>query len=88
MKARILNALQGFPVVYVSGPRQAGKSTLVQQIADYEWPAEYVTFDEVTMLGAAETNTESFLRAFKQNVVLDEIQMVPKLFRVLKLFSR
>ena len=85
MKARILNALQGFPVVYVSGPRQAGKSTLVQQIADYEWPAEYVTFDEATMLGAAETNPESFLRAFKQNVVLDEIQMVPKLFRVLKL---
>ena len=77
--------MQGFPVVYVSGPRQAGKSTLVQQIADYEWPAEYVTFDEATMLGAAETNPESFLRAYKQNVVLDEIQMVPKLFRVLKL---
>ena len=85
MEARILNALQGFPVVYVSGPRQAGKSTLVQQIADYEWPAEYVTFDEATMLGAAETNPESFLRAFEQNAVLDEIQMVPKLFRVLKL---
>ena len=85
MEGRILNALQGFPVVYVSGPRQAGKSTLVQQIADYEWPAEYVTFDEATMLGAAETNPESFLRAFEQNAVLDEIQMVPKLFRVLKL---
>ena len=85
MKARILNALQGFPVVYVSGPRQAGKSTLVQQIADCEWPAEYVTFDEATMLGAAETNPESFLRAFEQNVGLDEIQMVPRLFRVLKL---
>ena len=37
------------------------------------------------MLGAAETNPESFLRAFEQNVVLDEIQMVSKLFRVLKL---
>ena len=85
MEAKILNALQGFPVVYVSGPRQAGKSTLVQQIADCHQPAEYVTFDEATMLGAAETNPESFLRAFEQNVVLDEIQMVPRLFRVLKL---
>jgi len=81
----ILNALQVLPVVYVNGPRQAGKSTLVQKLAKKQWPAEYITFDEATLLGAASSNPESFLRSFQNPVILDEVQMVPELFRVLKL---
>ncbi len=80
----ILDALQGFPIVYVTGPRQAGKSTLVQSLAAKAWPADYVTFDEATMLGAAEANPESFLRAWEANLILDEVQMAPGLFRALK----
>lgn len=83
----VLDALEGFPVVYVNGPRQAGKSTLVQALAQRDWPAEYVTFDEATMLGAAEANPESFLRAYHHRLILDEVQMVPGLFRTLKLLS-
>ncbi len=84
---KVLDALQGFPVVYVNGPRQAGKSTLVQKLAAKQWPADYVTFDEATMLGAAEANPESFLRAYENRLILDEVQMVPGLFRVLKLLA-
>ena len=83
----ILEALQGFPVVFVNGPRQAGKSTLVQSLATKQWPAEYVTFDEATMLGAAEANPESFLRAYEGHLILDEVQMAPNLFRVLKILA-
>ena len=83
----ILDALQGFPVVYVNGPRQAGKSTLVQSLAAREWPAEYVTFDEATMLGAAEANPESFLRAYEGRLILDEAQLVRGLFRFLKMLA-
>ena len=83
----ILDALGAFPVVYVNGPRQAGKSTLVQSLAQSDWPAEYVTFDEATMMGAAEANPESFLRAYQDRLILDEVQMVPGLFRSLKLLS-
>ncbi len=75
----------GFPVVYVNGPRQAGKSTLVRWLASKKWPAEYVTFDEASMLGAAEANPESFLRAYEHNLILDEVQMAPGLFRALKI---
>ncbi len=84
LSTRILDALPGFPVVYVNGPRQAGKSTLVQNLAAKEWPAEYVSFDEATMLGAAEANPESFLRAYRNKLILDEVQMAPGLFRGLK----
>jgi uncharacterized protein len=84
LRKKLRDALRAFPVVYVNGPRQAGKSTLVQRLAATTWPAEYVTFDEATPLGAAEANPESFLRAFKDKLILDEVQMVPSLFRVLK----
>ncbi|MEZ5548076.1 MAG: ATP-binding protein [Pseudomonadales bacterium] len=87
LSTNVLDLLQGFPVVYVNGPRQAGKSTLVQKLADNEWPADYITFDEATMLGAAEANPESFLRAYKDKLILDEVQMVPGLFRVLKVLA-
>ena len=83
----ILDALQGFPVVFVNGPRQAGKSTLVQNLITKKSPAEYVTFDEATMLGAAEANPESFLRGYEGRLILDEVQMVPGLFRALKLLT-
>ena len=81
----IREALGVFPVVYVAGPRQAGKSTLALWLAANEWPADYVTFDEATLLGAAEANPESFLRAYDGRLVLDEVQMAPSLFRALKI---
>ncbi len=80
----ILKSLQVFPAVYVAGPRQAGKSTLALRLAANEWPADYVTFDEATMLGAAHSNPESFLRAWKGPLILDEVQRAPGLFRALK----
>jgi len=84
LTANVLDALCGFPVVYVNGPRQAGKSTLVQDLAIKDWPADYVTFDEATMLGAAEANPESFLAAYQDKLILDEVQLAPGLFRALK----
>ena len=85
MSAHVLDALEDFPVVYVNGPRQAGKSTLAQHIAADSWSAEYVTFDDASMLGAADANPETFLRAFNKNLVLDEVQMAPGIFRALKI---
>ena len=85
LASRILDALQEFPIVYVAGPRQAGKTTLVRSLAVRAWPAHYITFDDATMLGAAEANPESFLRAWEANLILDEVQLAPGLFRVLKM---
>ena len=44
IRSKLLKALEVSPVVFLNGPRQAGKSTLVQAIAQKEYPAEYVTF--------------------------------------------
>jgi predicted AAA+ superfamily ATPase len=49
VQARIAEALADTPVVLVAGPRQAGKTTLVRQMA--EQGMRYLTLDdELTLL--------------------------------------
>ncbi|MEX0617326.1 MAG: ATP-binding protein [Pseudohongiellaceae bacterium] len=85
LSQQLFQALQSASVVYLNGPRQAGKTTLVRALAKGQWPAEYVSFDEASMLGAAESDPEAFLRAYEGRLILDEVQMAPALFRPLKL---
>lgn len=82
---RLLEALNVSPVVFLNGPRQAGKSTLVQSIAQKDYPAEYVTFDSTTQMAAAASSPESYLRERKGALIIDEVQLVPEIFRALKI---
>ncbi len=74
-------ALVDFPCVYVNGPRQAGKTTLAQMV----WgEAPYVNFDDPVMITAAKQAPDSFLETYPGKLILDEIQLVPELYRSLK----
>jgi len=84
IRQEILDCLRASPVVFLNGPRQAGKSTLVQDIANTELPAEYVTFDSTVQMMAAVNSPESYLRERKQSLIIDEVQLVPEIFRALK----
>jgi predicted AAA+ superfamily ATPase len=81
----ILFSLKNNPVTFLNGPRQAGKSTLVRDLANKDYPAEYLSFDNATHMAAASNSPESFLRQRQGPIIIDEVQMVPELFRVLKL---
>lgn len=75
-------AIGQFPVVLVTGPRQAGKSTLLQQVLkNYN----YVSFDDALIRNLAESDPELFLRTYKAPLIIDEIQYVPSLFPYIKL---
>jgi predicted AAA+ superfamily ATPase len=86
--SKITDALKVSPVVFLNGARQSGKSTLVQSISDKignkKIPATYVTFDRPTQMAAAASAPEAFLTANKGSMIIDEVQMVPELFRALK----
>lgn len=84
LKAGLLEALRASPVVFLNGPRQAGKSTLAQVLAGKEFPAEYVTFDNATQMAAAASAPEAYLRERKGALIIDEVQLVPEIFRALK----
>ena len=82
---RIVDSLSTFPVVHIAGPRQSGKTTLVKRISESRHRADYITFDDLQIRSAAQHDPDVFLRSLRGNVVLDEIQLVPELFRPLKI---
>jgi hypothetical protein len=75
--------LRDTPVVYVQGPRQAGKSTLAQSLRD-SYDAEYFTLDDGATLAAAQGDPDGFIGGLPERVILDEVQRVPELFRAIK----
>lgn len=85
---KLKRTLKANPVTFLNGARQTGKSSLVQQVApelgDAKHPAEYQTFDRPTVMAAATAAPEAFLRAYQLPLIIDEVQLVPELFRALK----
>lgn len=82
--ARILTALGDTPVVYLQGPRQSGKSTLVKSLGAEGHQAAYVTLDEAGALAAARSDPEGFVSGLPERVILDEVQRAPEVFRAIK----
>ncbi len=84
LSENVLFALNNSPVVFVNGPRQAGKTTLVQTLAAKHYPADYISFDNATQMAAA-ASPETFLSSRKGPMIIDEVQLVPDIFRALKI---
>lgn len=81
---KLLVALKDTPVVYLQGPRQAGKSTLTQAIAQRHRFAHCLTLDDATVAAAAESDPVGFVRGLSGPTVIDEVQRVPKLSLAIK----
>lgn len=82
---QVISALRDNPVVFITGARQTGKTTLVQQIARDQHPAVYRSLDDLTIRSAAQTDPHGFLKNLGGLAVLDEIQLVPELLPAMKL---
>jgi len=81
IQSRVIAALADTPVVLLSGPRQAGKTTLVRQLAGTE--RRYLTLDdEVTRL-AAQEDPVGLIRSL-DSAVIDEVQRAPNLLLAIK----
>jgi predicted AAA+ superfamily ATPase len=86
IKSKLLEALTDSPVVLVHGARQTGKSTLVKHLAENDYPARYLTFDDAGILSAAKNNPIDFISGYSENLVVDEVQRVPEIFLAIKSF--
>lgn len=70
-----------YPVVAVTGPRQSGKTTLLQTMfPDYQ----YVSLENSNMHTFAQNDPLGFLKKYPGNVIFDEVQRVPDLFSYLQ----
>jgi predicted AAA+ superfamily ATPase len=84
IKSQLLAALSDSPVVLIHGARQTGKSTLVKLLAESDYPAKYITFDDTSVLSAALNNPSDFISEHSENLVIDEVQRAPEIFLAIK----
>lgn len=83
LKPRLLAALKSHPVVFLEGPRQAGKSTLAMAVAE-DLGLPYYTLDDLDLLAAATADPRGLLAQIGDRAVLDEVQRAPELLLALK----
>ena len=80
-EATLRRFLAVFPVVGVTGPRQSGKSTLLQHALTYY---RYVNFDQIKNVEYFEADPDGFIAQYNDRVIFDEVQFVPQLFSTIK----
>ena len=70
-----------YPVLSVSGPRQAGKSTILKEVF-HEY--EYISMEDPDMYKMVTADIRGFFEKYKEGVIIDEAQKVPALFSYLQ----
>jgi len=71
-----------YPVLTITGPRQAGKSTLVKVAFG---DRAYVNLEQPEIRRQAREDPKQFLARYPQGVVIDEVQHVPELLSYIQL---
>lgn len=78
-----------FPVLLITGPRQVGKTTLLQKLAEEHKEAgverKYVTLDDPDARYLAKHDPALFLQRYSPPVLIDEIQYATELFPYIKM---
>lgn len=72
-----------FPVLMVTGPRQVGKTTLLEMCAADGF--HYVTLDDLQQRDLARNDPSLFLQSHKTPLIIDEVQYAPELFSAIKI---
>ncbi len=83
MEATIIKASNSFPVLMVTGPRQIGKTTLLQRCS--EPSRRYVTLDDLNERSLAKSDPELFFKRNPPPILIDEVQYAPELFSYIKI---
>ena len=74
-----------FRVLFVTGPRQVGKTTLLKEYLPEGM--NYVTLDDKVMRELAKNDPKLFLEENPWPILIDEAQYAPELFPYIKIFS-
>ncbi len=70
-----------YPVVLVTGPRQAGKTELIRQVyRNHEW----ILLDSPQFISVAKKDPELFLQNYRLPIFIDEVQRATELFLQIK----
>lgn len=83
---RIMELSKSWPAILLTGPRQAGKTTMLQKLAGQEnIGRKYVSLDDLTLRDLAKNDPKMFLQIYSPPILIDEIQYAPELFAYIKI---
>lgn len=86
MESRILALSKSYSAILLTGPRQAGKTTMLRKLAEKEGIGrKYVSLDSLTERDMAKNDPALFLQLHKPPVLIDEVQYAPELFTYIKI---
>ncbi|WP_455654948.1 ATP-binding protein [Phascolarctobacterium sp.] len=88
MEDTIVRISKMFPVLLLTGPRQVGKTTLLQKLAETEATGtkrKYVTLDDPDIRYLAKHDPALFLQRYSPPVLIDEIQYATELLPYIKM---
>jgi len=78
----INRAIKTFPAVVVTGPRQAGKTTLYRML--FSKTHNFVSLEDPDVRVRAKEDPLNFLNQYKPPLIIDEIQYLPELLSYIK----
>ena len=86
MENRILELSRSYSAILLTGPRQAGKTTMLRELAEKEnIGRRYVTLDDLADRYLAKNDPALFLQLHKPPILIDEVQYAPELFTYIKI---
>ncbi len=81
IEKELLRSARGFPALLVTGPRRAGKTTLLRKLFP---KASYYLLEDPELILRVRTDPHAFLEGIKTPAILDEIQNAPELFNYIR----
>lgn len=86
MESKILELSKSYSAILLTGPRQAGKTTMLRSLAEKENNGrEYISLDDLSVRDMAKNDPALFLQIHKPPVLIDEVQYAPELFTYIKI---
>lgn len=86
MERVFLKLNEQYPAILITGPRQVGKTTMLQKLMEAEGrDRSYVTLDDLNERSLAKSDPAMFFQLHKPPVFIDEVQYAPELFTYIKM---
>lgn len=86
MENKILELSKSYSAILLTGPRQAGKTTMLRLLTEREnIGREYISLDDLNTRDMAKNDPALFLQLHKPPVLIDEVQYAPELFTYIKI---
>lgn len=87
IEQKIIEVGKTYPAILVTGPRQAGKTTMLKKLMEDEGIGrKYVSLDDLSLRDMAQNDPAMFLQIYKPPILIDEVQYAPNLFTYIKIY--